>query len=136
MLDRRQVVVLVGTGMGFWLADAAWIRLLPIFVVSPVWGDVGFLLSVPVAWVCVRVVLRLAGLAAGQLVAGTAVMVVVAALIHAVAFRWVPDLYGDDHTGRLGAAWLLWIYGLLVAFALLMARAGGGERSMPSSPRS
>ena len=134
MLDRQQIPILVGIGIGFWLADAAWIRLLPIFVVSPIWGDVGFLLSVPVAWVCVRLVLRVAGLAASQLVAGTALMVVVAALIHAVAFRWAPDLYGNDHTGRLGAAWLLWLYGLLVAFALLMARADRGGRSMPSSP--
>ncbi len=133
MLDRRQTLILFGIGVGFWLADAAWIRLLPVFVVSPVWGDVGFLLSIPAAWVCVRLVLRMAELAAGQLVAGTALVVVVATLIHALAFRWVPELYGNDHTGRLGAAWLLWIYGLLVAFALLMARADNSERPMPSS---
>ncbi len=122
MLNKRQIAILCGIGAGCWLADATWIRLLPIFIVDPVWGDVGFLLSVPVAWMCIRLAQRVAILDRSELVAGMTLMVMVAALLHAVAFRWVPDLYGDDHTDRLGGAWLLWIYGLILGCALFMAR--------------
>ena len=131
MLSRRQVATLCGIGAAFWLADAAWIRLLPIFIVDPLWGDVGFLLSVAVAWICVRLARLLAGLDGSQTIAGIALMVTVAALLHGMAFRWVPTLYGDDHTARLGGAWLLWIYSLILGCALLTSRSTGHTR--PSS---
>ena len=46
-------------------------------------------------------------------------MVVVAPLCHAVALRWTPALYGEDHAGLLGSAWLLRTYGLILGFGLL-----------------
>ncbi|WP_428394531.1 hypothetical protein [Lichenicoccus sp.] len=122
MLDKRQLAILCAVGALFWLADLAWIRLVPVFVVGPFWGDLGFLVSVPVAWFCVRVCRRLAGLDVVQLVPGATLLVVVAALLHGLALRWAPALYGGDHAGRLGGAWLLWIYGLILGAALLSAR--------------
>ena len=121
MLDKRQLAILSASGAFFWLADAAWIRLAPVFVVDPLWGDIAFLLSIPVAWVCVRFCQRLAGLNRAQVVPGVMLLVVVAALLHALALRWAPDLYGSDRAGRLGSAWLLWIYGLILGYALLTA---------------
>lgn len=129
MLDTRQSAILCGGGTLFWLGDVAWIRLVPAFVVDPFWGDVGFLLSVPLAVLCVRVCQRLAGLGGAQLVPGATLLVVVAALFHALALRWAPALYGGDHAGRLGGAWLLWIYGLILGSALLAARM------RPNQPR-
>ena len=122
MLDKGQLVILCTGGGVFWLADLAWIRLAPVFVVGPLWGDIAFLLSVPVAWFCMRVCQRLAGLDDVQLVPGTALLVVAAALSHGVALRWAPSLYGDNLAGRLGGAWLLWIYGLILGAALLAVR--------------
>ena len=122
MLEKRQVVILCAGGAMFWVADLAWIRLAPMFVVGAFWGDIGFLLSVPVAWFCVRVCRRLASLGVVQLVPGATLLVVVAALLHGVALRWAPGLYGDDLAGRLGGAWLLWIYGLILGAALLAVR--------------
>lgn len=122
MLDTRQITILTGLGAAFWLADTGWIRFVPRLVVDPLWGSVGTLLSIPVAWICVRLGRTLARLDADRLVPGIALMVLVAALIHGVALRWLPGLYGDDQAARLGAAWLLWIYGLILGFALLMAR--------------
>ncbi len=124
MLDKRQFIVLGVCGAVFWLADMAWIRLVPVFVVDPLWGDVGFLLSFPVAWICVRLCRRLAGLDEVQLVPGITLLVVVAALAHGVALRWAPGCYGGSQAGRLGSAWLLWIYGLILGFALF----GGARR--------
>ena len=130
MLDKRQVAILCGTGAVFWLADAFWIRSLPALAVGPLWGDVAFLLSVPVAWLCVRLARALAGLGSERIIAGVALMVLVAALLHGAALRWYPDLYGSDHAGRLGGAWLLWIYGLIFGCALLatVPRHSGGDR--------
>ena len=120
MLDTRQSAMLCAGGALFWLVDVAWIRLAPAFVVDSFWGDVGFLLSVPLAVLCVRLCQRLAGLGGAQLVAGATLLVGVAALLHALALRWAPALYGGDHAGRLGSAWLLWIYGLILGFALVL----------------
>ena len=133
MLDTRQLLVLCLGGVLFWMADVVWIRLVPAFVVDPFWGDVGFLLSVPVAWMCVRPCRRLAGLDRAQIVPGVTLLVVVAALLHALALRWVPDLYGSDHAGRLGSAWLLWIYGLILGFALLAALRAEQTRLVPAA---
>lgn len=126
MLDSRQVTTLAAIGAVFWLADIGWIRLVPILVVDPFWGGVGDLLSIPVAWICVRFGRDLAKLDAIRLVPGIALMVLVASLLHGVALRWAPSLYGDDHAARLGGAWLLWIYGLILGFALLAARRARG----------
>ncbi len=131
MLDNRQVAILCVSGVLFWLADMAWIRLVPIFVVDPLWGDVGFLLSVPAAWLCARFCQRMAGLDGARLVPGVTLLVVVAALLHASALRWTPSVYGGDHAGRLGSAWLLWIYGLILGSALLAARRTERKRPVP-----
>lgn len=133
MLNHRQSAILCGIGVAFWFADVAWIRLVPIFIVDPVWGDVGFLLSIPAAWICVRFAQQVAALDRNDLVAGVTSMVIVAALLHAVAFRWVPELYGNDHAVRLGGAWLLWIYGLILGCALLMSRSKARRPSLASS---
>ena len=132
MLKRRQLVILAAAGIVFWLVDIAWIRLLPIFIVNPLGGDLGFLLSVPVAWLCVLVCRRLAGLSGSQLVPGVTLLVVVAALLHAGALRWAPGLYRGDEAGRLGGAWLLWIYGLILGSALLAGRGPARSRSSPA----
>ena len=128
MLDTRQAAILCTGGVLFWLGDVAWIRLAPALVVDPFWSDVGFLLSVPLAVLCVRVCQRLAGLDGAQLVSGTTLLVVVAALFHALALRWASTLYGSDHAGRLGSAWLLWIYGLILGSALVL---GTRSRRVP-----
>ncbi len=126
MLDTRRLMVLCAGGALFWMADVAWIRLVPAFVVDPLWGSVGYLLSVPAAWACVGLCRRLAGLDGARLVPGVTLLVIVAALLHAAALRWAPGLYGGDQAGRLGGAWLLWIYGLILGFALLPALRADG----------
>ncbi len=123
MLTRRQVPILVLVATLFWVGATAWIRFFPDGVTDPARGDLGFVVSLPVCWLCVHLGRRWAGLAREQLVAGTALVVAVAALIDASALRWASGIYGEgDLIARLGAAWLLWGYGLSLAIALLMAR--------------
>ena len=122
MLARRQVATLWGIGVVFWLGDVAWIRLLPALAIGPVWGSIVFLISVPVAWLCVWLTRVLANLDRERIVPGITLMVAVAALLHGVALRWAASLYGSDHAARLGAGWLLWIYGLILGCVLLTVR--------------
>ena len=121
MLSIRQVVILCAIAIGFWVGALAWIRFLPAQVADPWRGDLLFLASLPGCWLCILAARRLAALAPAQLVPGTAVVVAVATLIDAVALRWLPPLYsGSAQVCRLGAAWLLWGYGLSLGIALLM----------------
>ena len=122
MLTRRRSAILGVLGCLFWLADVAAIRWVPIFVIDPFWGDLAFFLSISGAAVCVTVARRLAALDVSRVVPGSVLLVLVPALLHAAALRWAPAIYGGDHAGRLGSAWLLWIYGLILGFALLRSR--------------
>ncbi len=55
-------------------------------------------------------------LAAGGVVGALAMM------IDGVALRWFPGVYGSDPVVlRLGAAWLLWGYGVSLGIAVIMA---------------
>lgn len=121
MLDRRQCTVLVLFAVLFWGGATAWIRLVPASLQDTPRGDLGFLTSIPVCWLCVLLVRNRARLAASQLVPGAALVVAVATLIDASALRWAPSVYGtDDHLLRLGAAWLLWNHGLTLVIAFAM----------------
>ena len=121
MLTIRQLIILCVMAVLFWVAALAWIRFFPDQIVDPLRGDLGFLASIPVCWLCILVARRGAALGPAQLVPGTAVVVAVATLIDAAALRWLPALYsGDEQVCRLGAAWLLWGYGLSLGIALLM----------------
>jgi hypothetical protein len=121
MLSVRQVLILSSVAVLFWIAATAFIRFLPAMVIDPLQGSLGFLTSIPVCWLCVRFGRRVAGLSAAQLVPGTALVVAVATLIDGAALRWAHRLYSDnDAVCRLGAAWLLWGYGISLGIALLM----------------
>ncbi len=122
MLSVRQLLILSVLGVIFFLGDVAWIRWAPVFISNALWGDVAFLASIPVAWVCVWLARYIAGLGASQIIPGLTVMVLVAALLHGIGLRWMLAIYGDDQEGRLGAAWLLWIYGLILGFAFQRMR--------------
>ncbi len=123
MLATRQVAVLAGLGLLFWIGATAWIRWFPQWLVDPLDGGIVFLVSVPACWLCILAARRVAQLSPEQLVVGTAVVVAVATLIDASALRWMPGVYaGSDLVRRLGAAWLFWGYGVSLGIALLMQR--------------
>lgn len=121
MLSRRQTGTLVAYALLFWAAATAWIRWVPASVADTLRGDLGYLSSIPVCWLCIVLIRRRARLSPSQLVAGSALVVGVATLVDAAALRWAPFLYGtDEHVLHLGAAWLLWGYGVTLVLALLM----------------
>jgi hypothetical protein len=129
MPSPKQLQLLSLIAVALWILATASIRYLPSTVTDPLLGDIGFLTSIPICWLCVAAIRRLAGLTREQLVGGTAFVVAFAMLIDAAALRWAHPVYGNDEGGslfRLASAWLLWGYGISLAIAMLMSRRGIG----------
>ncbi|CAN7474897.1 hypothetical protein LJR225_003262 [Phenylobacterium sp. LjRoot225] len=121
MLRTNQIAVLVGLSLALWILATLYIRFLPDAFVDPFQGNLGFAASVPMAWLSVWLVRRAGRLEAAELVPGVAIVGAVAMMIDGAALRWSPGVYGDDPLAvRLGAAWLLWGYGLSLGLAYLM----------------
>ena len=125
MLTLKQIKILSLFTVLLWVVATSSIRCFPRSFTDPVAGDIGFAISIPACWLCVRGARRWARLGPDQLVAGTAFVVAFAMLIDATALRWMHALYSSDEAGplfRLCSAWLLWGYGVSLAIALAMAR--------------
>lgn len=123
MMTHRQAGLLVGLAIAFWVVAAAGLALDP-GAVQPGWrGDLSFVISLPVAWLCVWLARWIAKLAPDQLVTATALVVALDTLFDAGVLRWAPQIYGADPSSRaLSAAWLLWAYGASLTAAFMMTR--------------
>ena len=135
MLTFRQMSILALTAVLFWIVATAAIRFFPGALVDPLRGDLAFGVSIPVCWLCVVAVRRWADLTREQLVAGVAFVAALAMLIDGSALRWAHRVYGDGaEVYRLGAAWLLWGYGVSLVIALAMAGGWGVSRRGAERP--
>jgi hypothetical protein len=115
--------VLVLLGIVLWAIAAAYIRWLPGSLANPTQGAIGFMISVPVGWLSVRLVRRLASLRHDELLAGVCLVGATAMMLDGLVLHWVPQVYGETPAViRLGAAWLLWGYGVSFGIALLVLR--------------
>jgi hypothetical protein len=123
MFRPRQLMVLIVLGVAFWALAAAQIRWMPASITGPVLGVISFVTSVPIGWLSVRITRRCASLSLEQLPAGILLAGGIAMLIDGAVLHWAPQVYGPMETNvRLGAAWLLWGYGVAFAIAFLMWR--------------
>jgi hypothetical protein len=85
------------------------------FLIAPIGGVVSI-------WLC-KVVGRLGK---DQILAGVSLVGAVAMMLDGFALGWTSNLYGfDEKALRLGAAGLLWGYGVAFAVALLWVRFQG-----------
>ena len=122
MLARTQLVKLVLVSLALWVAATLYIRLFPTAMLNPMMGAASFLTTFLVAWLSILVIRSAANLSRDQLIAGVSVVGTVAMMIDGAVLHWAPAVYGDNETVvRLGAAWLLWGYGVSLGIALLMA---------------
>ena len=123
MLSKNQFVVLVLLSCVLWVAATLYIRFLPTSLILPVSGSLAYVTTFPIAWLSVWLTKAVGRLSADQLLPGVAVVGAVAMMIDGVALRWFSGVFSpDDTTTRLGAAWLLWGYGVSFAIALIVAR--------------
>lgn len=122
MPTLTQTIRLVLLSLTLWVAATLYIRLLPDALTDPLQGNLGFATTLPMAWLSVWLVKKCGRLSTDQLISGVAVVGAVAMMIDGAALRWQHQIYGPDGTAvRLGAAWLLWGYGVSLAVALVMA---------------
>jgi hypothetical protein len=114
-------MVLIILGAVFWALATAQIRWMPGSITGPVSGVISFLISVPIGWLSVRITRRCASLSLEQLPAGLLLAGGTAMMIDGAVLHWAPRVYGQVDTSiRLGAAWLLWGYGVAFAITVLM----------------
>lgn len=122
MLNLAQIGRLIALSLVLWLAATLYIDLLPGALTDPFRGAVGFAVSLPVGWLSVVLTRYVGKLAPRQLLPGVGLVGALAMMIDGVALRWFPAIYGSDPAAiRLGAAWLLWGYGISLAIAVGMA---------------
>ncbi len=123
MLSGRQTGILALVSVFMWILATLYVRLFPGLLLDPVRGGFSFLTTILVAWLSIRLIRRSARLAPGRLLAGVSVVGTIAMMTDGLVLHWAPGFYGTDDTViRLGAAWLLWGYGLSLGIALLMSR--------------
>jgi len=134
MLNARQMMVCVSLAALFWVVATLVIHFLPGSITGPVSGTVGFITSIPVGWLCVRLTRRLAVLAASQIPAACLLIVAVATCLDGAALRFLPHVYAaDEQTCRLAAAWLLWGYGVSGFAALATGARNGASVSLSTT---
>jgi hypothetical protein len=122
MLNKVQVLSLVTVGAIFWILATLYIHFLPGAFTNPVQGAIGFITTLPIAWLSVLLTKWVGRLSAEQLLLGVGIVGAFAMMIDGIALRWFPVAYsGDPLTLRLGAAWLLWGYGVSLCIAILMS---------------
>jgi hypothetical protein len=120
MLTTARTVRLSCVSLILWLIATAYIRWMPDTFTDPMKGSLGFVTTFPMAWASVWLVRRLG--TPDQLLAGVALVGALAMMIDGAALRFFPAVYGaDELTLRLGAAWLLWGYGVSLGIAWIWA---------------
>ena len=125
LLTGSQISRLVGWSLLLWAVAAAAIRFLPGLFTDPVQGGLSFVTTVPVAWLSVVLTRRIGSLDRDRLLAGVGLVGAVAMMVDGLVLRWAPSIYGaQDTTVRLGAAWLLWGYGISLLIALVISARG------------
>jgi hypothetical protein len=122
MLTRVQVLSLFAVSAIFWILATLYIHFLPGAFTNPVRGAIGFITTFPIAWLSVLFTKWVGRLSADQLLLGVAIVGAIAMMIDGIVLRWFPGAYsGDPLTLRLGAAWLLWGYGVSLCIAILIS---------------
>ena len=119
-LSTGQSTRLIALGLVLWALAAILVRYLaPLGVLAgpaAIWTYGAVLIG---TWPVLLLVVRLAALAPGQVVPGTALVTLVALLIDGSVFAWVPQLYAAPDRQLACSATVLWGAGaaLLLAFA-------------------
>ena len=132
MLGRTQIGRLVALGAVLWFLVALYIRFRPGAFQEPVSTAILFVTAPITGWLSVLLCRSVGRLSANQLLPGVALVGAVAMMLDGVALRWFSGIYGfDERALHLGAAWLLWGYG--VAFAVVLVWQGWSRRQSAQS---
>jgi hypothetical protein len=111
-------------GAGLWAVGVLAIhQLAPFGVFLPDAGAILLLAALPMAWLTVRLAVRVAGEAGPDPLTAVAIVSAPALLLDGLALTWAPSIYaGSAGEQRAAGAWLLWFVG--VSLLIAIARAG------------
>lgn len=125
MRRRNRYLLLVAMGAVIWFLAALCIR----FAILAGWTGSGlglaliFALSLVGASLGIELIHRIVRGDKGKMIRTAAVIALVGALLDGLAITWTPGLYAADRAEvSYGGAWLLWIVGTILAYALVRDR--------------
>lgn len=108
--SAKQVFLLIVLGLAFWFAAALTVQFgSPYNIFGEIPGAILFVLSLPIAWISVILMIKITNLKSFQFVSGISIGLAAATFFDGVFLTWVPSLYGSNTDEMvLGAAWILW----------------------------
>ena len=113
-MDTRTTMIMIVVGAIFWFIAAMVVRLFPALFGGDLVTIVLFVASVPIAWIYVKIVMKIMGLTAKNILPAAIVSVITGTLLDGIFMTWLPTLYGTDSAVNfVGAAWILWGVGLI-----------------------
>ena len=122
MSTRNRYLSLAIQGVIIWFLAAMFIR----YTALAGWMDGGgatmliFAFSLIGSCAGIEMIHRIVRGEPGEMVRTAAVIALVGAMLDGLAITWLPELYSLDPAVRaVGAAWLLWIVGTILAYGLL-----------------
>jgi len=125
MSVRARYIALFVQGAVIWFLAAMFIR----FTALAGWMDGGpatvviFALSLAGSCLGIELIHRIVRGPPGEMIRSAAVIALVGAMLDGLAITWTPQIYSLDPAARAaGGAWLLWIVGTILAYALLRDR--------------
>jgi hypothetical protein len=120
-LDPGQLAKVIVLGVVFWFAAAMTVRFgSAAGFFGPSTSMIAFAVTIPVCWLSVLLIKKIARLNVGQTLPGIVLGTVAATCCDGIALTWGRGLYGSDSTLIIfGAAWILWGAGLFLLFAYL-----------------
>jgi len=131
VMGGTTVARLCALGVGLWMVGVVSAHVgAPVGMFAAGFTGVLLVATLPVAWLCVRLIGRLRG----QLgwVEATALASMPALILDGVAFSWAPGFYSEwAGEQRRAAAWLLWFVG--VALAIAAFKTARGSRVVPAN---
>lgn len=119
------IIVFATLGAAFWLIFLLLIRFWGeyLFIDSNPWLLCLFLVSIPVAWVLVKIGTTIGKVQGESVLTATVLMSVTAMLLDGVGLTWFQNWYGLEPTQLLlAAAWLLWGVGISLAIGYWESR--------------
>ena len=118
-LAPGQLATVVVLGVVLWFAAAMAVRFgSAAGFFGPSASVIAFAVAIPICWLSVLLVKKVARLEAGQTLPGIAIGTAVATFCDGIGLTWGHGLYGADPTmTTFGAAWILWGVGLFLLFA-------------------
>jgi Family of unknown function (DUF5367) len=116
------IVLFTSIGAGFWLVFVLLIRVGGeyLFIDRNPWLLGLFIISIPLAWVLIKIVTTTTKVEGNRVLTATAIVTITAMLLDGVALTWFQGCYGLEPTRLvLVAAWLLWGAGMGLAMGYL-----------------